>query len=826
MACQRETLVIGHSCLENYYRCEDSTCILSHYKCDGIWDCPDGSDEDNCTSVCRGWAVSVTDMPFMFCYDSCFPENCTCHALYYQCKVSGGCIPASRVCDGFDDCKGHEDELECVANEMETTISSTERGFVCYSGTHIPIDRVNDLIPDCPGSEAEDEMALQLYYRGDEIWHHTNDPIYARNCSMASVECIKGFPYACYPRDKICVYEVHHHTNVLMYCRNGAHLSDCEQHDCPSRYKCITSYCIPFHYICNGRLDCPGGEDEDNCAELKCQGLLRCRHDNVCVHPHQILDNITDCPISADDESLVHAAKCPAQCQCLGNAITCTGVDAGVLKQTSKFIKKIVFAQKKGLENIGLNFAELLFLDISNNSLRSKSLPKINSLKLQSLSLTFNGIELLTRDFLVGPVLHTLELQMNPLHTIAPASFSRLPNLKTLNLSGCRLTSVSKYTFKGLEALQDLDLSYNPLDDFQADGFSGIKASLCNLVLRGQAGTEWLLKSVNTLPNLCSIYVDTSRMCHYPPKRVACHFTHSRKGRCCTLVESMVLQIFVCLIISVLLGFNIVALLYWCKCKAKQIAKILMTVSNLCGLVWPLYLIYVMYLQRHYGDFFFLYEDSVIRSLHCKLVGVLFLGNHLLGLLTHLTLSYHHYFLIAEPFKDLSSVLLCYIAVCVILVVLPGVLFVYSVFGEDIFLTNPACHIYPIISKNVSYWYVCLVSIALTDVIFRSSTAALYHSSVLALKRSVNTVRSTGGTGKKKAASFKLKCFFVIEIVFLFISCGVQLLVALTELPTDYTLACIVVLMIKDVLNPVFHTFTVSNFRSVLFKAGRNLGQT
>ncbi len=819
VACEREMSLSNHDCLENHHRCEDSTCILGHYKCDGVWDCPDGSDEDDCTTVCQFWEGGMTDMPLRLCYDSCFPENCTCHALYYQCELSGGCIPASRVCDGTDDCKEREDELACINHEMKTPVLRTELGLVCINGTHIPIGRVNDLIPDCPGSLAEDEMALQLYYKGDEIGNSANNEIYARNCSVTSAQCIKGFPYACYPRDKICVYEVNPFTKVLMHCRNGAHLSDCAQHECPSRFKCTKSYCIPFHYVCNGRLDCPGGEDEDNCAVLKCQGLLRCRHDNVCVHPNQVGDNVTDCQSKADDELVFDDAICPRQCQCLGHAIVCVGADAGVLKQTSRFMKKIVFIQRTGSANIDLHFPKLLFLDISNNSLKSESFPKMHSLtQLQSLILKNNGIKYISKNFLEGPVLHSVEFQMNPLHTIAPASFSRLPNLKSLNLSHCSISSVHKGTFDGLVELNTLDLSYNPLDDWRPGALSTVKATLCNLKLQGQMGIEWLLQSANALPNLCSINVETSRICHYLPKSVRCHSRYSPKGKCCKLIESVVTEIFTCLIFTLLLGFHVVALLYWCRCKAKRAWKILMIVSNACGLFWSLYLSFVIFLQYHYGKFFFAYEDFVVRSLYCKFVGMLFLKNYLLGLLTQLTVSYHHHLVIAKPFEDPSSVLVCYTTVCIMVVALTVVLFLYNVFGEHIFLTNPACHIYPITSNSVSYWYVYVVVLTLTDVIFRSSTAVYYLAASHALKYSGNTARSSGGTGKKKAATFKLKCLFVLEMAFLLISCAVQLLVSLLELNNDYVLACTLMLMVKDILNPVFHTFMVSNFRNILFK--------
>jgi hypothetical protein len=38
---------------------------------------------------------------------------------------------------------------------------------------------------------------------------------------------------------------------------------------CPHNYiKCPSSYCIPFHYVCNGNADCPDGYDEKLCGKF------------------------------------------------------------------------------------------------------------------------------------------------------------------------------------------------------------------------------------------------------------------------------------------------------------------------------------------------------------------------------------------------------------------------------------------------------------------------------------------------------------------------------------------------------------------------------
>lgn len=37
-----------HECLENEFSCDENKCLPSRFKCDGIPDCDDATDEENC----------------------------------------------------------------------------------------------------------------------------------------------------------------------------------------------------------------------------------------------------------------------------------------------------------------------------------------------------------------------------------------------------------------------------------------------------------------------------------------------------------------------------------------------------------------------------------------------------------------------------------------------------------------------------------------------------------------------------------------------------------------------------------------------------------
>lgn len=90
--------------------------ISMELRCNGIFDCEDGTDEANC--LCKD---SLNDESLICnghidCYDRSDEEGCNfCNENEFICSRSGECIPMEKRCDSKADCPLGEDELDCYA---------------------------------------------------------------------------------------------------------------------------------------------------------------------------------------------------------------------------------------------------------------------------------------------------------------------------------------------------------------------------------------------------------------------------------------------------------------------------------------------------------------------------------------------------------------------------------------------------------------------------------------------------------------------------------------------------------------------------------------
>ncbi|KAF2886771.1 hypothetical protein ILUMI_19400 [Ignelater luminosus] len=252
-------------CTENTFQCNNKVCILKQLRCDGKKDCPDGSDEIDCSIY-----------------------TIACGKNKFLCEYNNMCIPRMWICDGDEDCPDGSDEMNCnlsttamVHVNVETSTGSTWM-FKCNNNKSIPywwkcngFDDCNDNTDeiDCgylsTSSTARSTLTSTTFTTfttpiattpiSQNTCNHEMECLKSTNCSIEEFKCRTN--ESCISLDKVC--------NGHIDCPDGSDEVACKT-SCPIGYfSCDGSVCQPVAVLCDRRRDCRDGFDENNCNYIK-----------------------------------------------------------------------------------------------------------------------------------------------------------------------------------------------------------------------------------------------------------------------------------------------------------------------------------------------------------------------------------------------------------------------------------------------------------------------------------------------------------------------------------------------------------------------------
>ncbi len=481
----------------------------------------------------------------------------------------------------------------------------------------------NDLIVDQPDNKDETEL-MGLLLNGTE-----------KPCSQKhQLPCLPGHS-RCYNISAVCTYKLDRNSH-LFPCRNGGHIEDCKEFECNAKFKCPESYCVPWAYVCDGKIDCPSGSDERN--ETMCQNIISaifaqmfvCRNtSSVCIHLNDVCNDEIDCP-GSDDEFMceLRDKPCPFECECLSYAVLCFNTTTVHCFHHNSFILAAV--------SVAIYHSQICEFKHFTTLLNSDILV----LKLQN-----NSIEEICNSHVAESV-SVIEITMNKMTKIAKNCLRPLLQLQILRLDQNAISHVESFAFAGLPQVRLLNLSDNSLTRLSSNFISNGTLDVLHI-----SGTDIYLLDTQAIQDVSTEYIVTQdfHLCCIAPKKSACTAQTPWHKSCENLLPNTAL--FVLFVVVSVCGFalNSVSVLAHVLARKSNTASATVVGVNAADITFILYLGILWIANKHFEGTFPVRENNWRAGVVCTVAFSILLWFSVLSQCTLVLLSLSRLMIVVQP---------------------------------------------------------------------------------------------------------------------------------------------------------------------------------
>ena len=550
-------------------------------------------------------------------------------------------------------------------------------------------------------------------------------------------------------------------------------------------------------------------------------GYLRCKFDDVCVHPDQICDGVVHCPFSRDDERACHI-QCLNECDCVKDVMVCSiSFRSKHQRNTNSLMIKTLTLNKLQLRaepKMFIEFYKILLLNLSRCQFHNKLL----------LSTMFAGLAELKILYLTNTKLRTLPTDIfkelfnlkrllftgSQVISIAHSAFPKAIHFKQLDISGLSLTAVSNSAFCNLFHLLKLNLSNNALPTVKRNTFDCleniIEIDLRNNNLGHMGSIEFPMP-----PEI--LWLDSFSHCCYLQhiKAVKCRHTKMTSSDPTTVCKNILFnswQLETCywMMCVVVITLNVASFL--CKHISHKRKQDVVFCSYLISsdILIGVYLFAISILNAIHKNNYFLLNDDHFLYFTCPIVVMFPIVSHLMSNTTmcyitvqRLLATKYHF---AKKLIDVYSSSNQHLLLVITCVFSCGVAMLYlSMTAPD----NAICFA-PFYSKHTGVVvYIICVYIVCGGATFIASCIMYYH--IITYVISVQRIRIQ--YDKSKSALLPLRRKIIIVL-----SCNFASWVSLTALvlgdilsksTSDYVdkMLLVCILPMNSIMNPYIYTF-------------------